>query len=345
MEIAPFENLIESIRTEIVPFSAVWEVTNRCNLRCVHCYQGKEGTELDRERSRAMLDDLLALGCLKLTLTGGEPLLHPDFREIYEYCTDKGFAVTLFTNATRFSPGLMDLLLRLPPFAVECSLHGASAPAHDAVTGVEGSFEAAKKNILQLVEKGFRVVVKSALMSVNHQELGPLRELTRQWDASFHPTLRIFPKIEKGASVNSLRVGDDVLKRLCASGYLPDLTSEGEPDPNSREFLCNAGRQACCISAEGKVYPCVAFRWECGDLRDRSLAEIWSDSPALATLRGYREEDFEECGRCRWKRVCEFCPGMGYGEQGNALVPCAELCRLTRAMHPEPPPCPPDACL
>jgi len=342
MEIVPFEKLTESIRAENAPFTAVWEITNRCNLRCVHCYQGEGGTELEWDESRAMLDDLEALGCLKLTLTGGEPTLRTDLPKILEYCRDKGFAVTLFTNATRFSPEVRDVLLHVRPFAVECSLHGATPAAHEAVTGVKGSFSAAVTNILWLAENGFRVVVKSAVLSLNHHELDALLALTRQWGVSFHPTFRIFPRIGKKGSVDAFRIGDGVLKTLCASGAGRGRAPGDEPDPVAGEFLCNAGRQACCISPEGKVYPCVALRWECGDLREKTLSDIWNHSPVLAVLRGYAEEDFEQCRRCRWKRVCEFCPGMGYGEHGNMLVPSAELCRITRAMHPEPPPCSPD---
>ncbi|MBW2284896.1 MAG: radical SAM protein [Deltaproteobacteria bacterium] len=330
MKTVLFEDLIQSLRSETVPFSVVWEMTNRCNLKCVHCYRGKGEHELGMAAVTAMLDDLASCGCLKLTLTGGEPTLRPDFTDIYAYCNKKGFAVTLFTNGTRFSQEVREALQDKPPYAVECSLHGATAEAHDSVTGVAGSFDATIRNIAWLLDNRFHVAIKSVMLAFNHHELKGLRDLTRQWGTVFQPTFRVFPILDPDRPETGLRVPDHVLAAQRSASPREDTDAGDEPDPNRGEFMCNAGRQACCISAEGKIYPCVALRWECGDLKERAFSEIWRDSGVLEMIRGYREEDFKQCFYCPWKHVCEFCPGMGYGEHGNMLIPSAELCRITK---------------
>ncbi|MGA7875423.1 MAG: radical SAM protein, partial [Desulfoferrobacter sp.] len=136
-----FNQLIQNIRSKRVPFTVVFEITNQCNLKCLHCYQGHTREELTLVEIQRILGELAECGCLKLTLSGGEPTLREDFLDIFEYCHKLGFAITLFTNATRMTSKIRTELLKMTPYAVECSLYGASAEVHDAVTLRQGSFD------------------------------------------------------------------------------------------------------------------------------------------------------------------------------------------------------------
>lgn len=333
MEQQSFNQLIQNIRSKRAPFTVVFEVTNKCNLKCLHCYQGHTKEELTLVEVKRILGELAECGCLKLTLSGGEPTLREDFLDIFEYCHKLGFAITLFTNATRLTSKIRAALLKMTPYVVECSLYGASAEVHDAVTLIKGSFESSLSGIKWMVENGIRVVVKSVVLSTNIGELRDLQELTRMLGVPFQYTPRIFPSLDTARPISSLRAATEDLRKILKKSKTECDDRPEQDDDITKEFLCNAGRESCSIGADGKVYPCVALRWECGDLRKQPFSEVWQHSQVLNRIRSYREEDFEECSRCPQRSQCNFCPGMGFFEHGDMLRPSRELCRLTGALH------------
>src|SRR5436190_1139417 len=98
------------------PFLCQWEITCRCNLRCVMCYTDCYNSpanikdELSTAEILRIMDEVALAGCLELVLTGGEPLARPDFFEIYGHAKTKGFLVTLFTNGTLITETIADRL-------------------------------------------------------------------------------------------------------------------------------------------------------------------------------------------------------------------------------------------
>jgi len=322
--------LINKIKSKKVPFSAVFEITNRCNLRCLHCYQESGGEELTEGEIKSILDDLHQSGTLKLTLTGGEPTLREDFLEIFSYCHQKGFATTLFTNATNLPSEARKWMCKNPPFVVETSLYGASAKVHDSITQVEGSFDLSLHNIKWMVQKGIRVLVKTVILSLNFREVPSLDNLCQELGIEFQPSFRVFPSRHPHRSPERFRLKAEEIKTyLRRDRNFANKKREKEAS-SAGEFICNAGREACCIGANGRVYPCVTLHWECGDLKKNSFVEVWNQSPTLKKIRSYKEEDFKVCFGCKWKVLCNFCPGMGFSEHGNMLIPSKEICKFTK---------------
>src|SRR5687768_7453541 len=120
------------------------ELTYRCNLDCVFCYNdlGARGEPLSLDRYRALLDELAAMQVLHLTLTGGEPLAHPDFFAIGSHARERGFVVRVKSNGHALRGTLARRLREeVDPFVVDLSLHGARAESHDRLTRVPGSFD------------------------------------------------------------------------------------------------------------------------------------------------------------------------------------------------------------
>ena len=111
------------------PLSVSIEVTRRCPLDCLHCYNNlpmadheARSRELSTEEHFRLLDDLADLGCLWILYTGGEIFARKDFLEIYTHAKQKGFLITLFTNGTLITERVADYLQRWPPFAIEITL-------------------------------------------------------------------------------------------------------------------------------------------------------------------------------------------------------------------------------
>src|SRR5512133_3827396 len=164
------------------------ELTERCNLSCVHCYinQPAGATELARrELSVAQIGQALreacGLGALTVRFTGGEPLLRADFAEIYLLARRSGLRVLLFTNATLITPALADLFARVPPLEkIEITVYGMTPASYTAVTAVAGAFRSARRGIDLLIERRVPFVVKSALLPQNAHE----REAFEAWAAT-----------------------------------------------------------------------------------------------------------------------------------------------------------------
>ncbi|HPD60821.1 MAG TPA: SPASM domain-containing protein, partial [Thermodesulfobacteriota bacterium] len=162
---------------------------------------------------------------------------------------------------------------------------------------------------------------------LNFHELNDLDCLCHELGVTFHPTFRVYPSSEPSRLPEQWRIAteDLIALRKKKNAFLKNHT---DSENTSGELICNAGREACCINAGGKVYPCVALRWECGDVRKQSLSEIWVQSSVLQKIRSFHDKDFKECFSCPWKKSCSFCPGMSFGEHGDMLLPSQELCRL-----------------
>jgi len=142
------ERLYNNAVAKRIPITGSFELTFRCNLSCAHCYcnlppndQDTIEKELSTEEVFNILDQIAEAGCLWLLITGGEPLLRPDFFEVYTYAKKKGFIITLFTNGTLITPEIADYLVQWPPFKVEITLYGVTSETHESVTGIPGSFK------------------------------------------------------------------------------------------------------------------------------------------------------------------------------------------------------------
>jgi sulfatase maturation enzyme AslB (radical SAM superfamily) len=125
------------------------ELTERCNNNCIHCninLPEGDAQARKREMTTGQVKDILgqaaALGCLRVRFTGGEPLLRPDFEEIYLSARGLGMKVLLFTNGRLITPRLADLFARIPPLAtIEITVYGMRAESYEAVTRAPGSFK------------------------------------------------------------------------------------------------------------------------------------------------------------------------------------------------------------
>ena len=137
-----------------VPVNGTIEVTRRCPLRCLHCYNNlpvgdreARSNELTYEEHCRILDEISEAGCLWLLYTGGEIFARDDFLEIYTYAKKKGLIITLFTNGTLIDEHVADTLAEWRPFSIEISIYGRTKETFERITGVPGSYERCMRGI------------------------------------------------------------------------------------------------------------------------------------------------------------------------------------------------------
>ena len=158
------------------PLTVSFELTRRCSFRCVHCYLGDQkivrackSQELDTAAVIRLIDEMAAAGTLFLTLTGGDPMLRPDFLDIYRHAVRNGLLVTVFCNGSLIKDEIVSTFVEYPPRAVEITLYGASQETFEAVTQTPGSYAACMRGVEKLRQAKVRLRL---LQAVGRDALG-----------------------------------------------------------------------------------------------------------------------------------------------------------------------------
>jgi radical SAM protein with 4Fe4S-binding SPASM domain len=326
----PYETIVNKTIDKYIPFKADWEITYRCNLRCVHCYQTGPASqpELTTEQCCDCLDQLAESGCLYLTFTGGEVLLRRDFFKIAGHARKKGFAIRIFTNGTLIDEDIADKIKSLNPLSVEISLYAAKALVHESITGVRGSFAKTVNAFLLLKKRRVNAVVKTTFMKPNAEEFDGLQEFARKIDAPFTFSFTVIPKLDGSKEVTKLRLSEERLKEMFSprDWLVDEITAGGV---RVFEPLCSAGFNSLYISPYGEIFPCVTLREQCGNIKEAKLKAIW-ESGFIQKLRNISIKDLSECSGCSISYYCDRCAGLALLEDGDLFGPSRNDCTLAR---------------
>jgi len=324
MREAPAKALLRKAREKLIPHYATFELTYRCNLRCVHCYLEEDaGDELTTMEVFSVIDQLAEAGTLEMTFTGGEVLLRDDFFDIAAYARKRNMAVTLISNGTLIDESVAERMKELRFSALYISLYGVTPETHEAVTTVPGSFSKTYKAIRLLRREGFKVQVKGPVMRQNVEETSKIAEFCDDIGADFVSNPLLCATTKGSDRPLQYRLSDEELR----THVLWELGNGKKA--SGLTGMCNAGSCIVSISARGKVLPCIMLRLEAGDLRHESFHQIWNYSPVLEWVRGITIEDFKECCGCEFLGVCNRCPGHALSNEGSMLAPLKEACRIS----------------
>lgn len=327
MALSILEELGNFARSHKLPYHVLLELTYGCNLRCVMCYNPTHVArhELGVDEYVQLFDELVGLGTVQLTLTGGEVLARPDFWDIAHAARERSFALRIFTNGTRVDAENARRFAALAPLSVEVSLYGGTAATHDLVTAQPGSFERTIAGIRHLKAARVRVVAKALLTRLNAHEVAETCALIDDLGVHF----KGFDPV-----VFATHAGDDgpIDLRLPAeevAALLPWHLVDTEDLMTGEEHpMCSAGHDFASITPHGLVYPCLSMRLPMGNIRERSFGDIWRNpaDPLLGDVRAATWGDLPVCGTCDARAVCDRCPGLAHHEGGDVLGPSAVHC-------------------
>jgi len=332
-----FREIFKDAYREQIPLIVHAELTNGCNQRCRHCYVDEEKKEMLPLREWvSLLDQLVRLKTLILTLSGGEPLLHPEFAEIYGEAHARRFGIRLFTNGLLLDDSLLKLMDARKPLNVQLSLYGHTPEIHDGITGVHGAFERTVAAVRSVVALNIPVHIKCLWMKPNAYFFHAIRDFARSLGAEFFGSTMLTASRSENSANLDYRLDLDQLKYIMKAGEKmsaakrSDSLEEKLPPADGEDVLCGAGFITMRIAAEGKVYPCVEYEQEAGDVRKNSLEEIWRQSPILGGLRRLRKKDAAVCSSCELVADCFRCPAQALKEGGDVLACYREAYRQAR---------------
>jgi radical SAM protein with 4Fe4S-binding SPASM domain len=330
---------------ERVPLQVSIEVTRRCPLECLHCYNNlpmgdveARQRELTKEEHFKMLDELVEMGCFWILYTGGEIFARKDFLEIYTYAKKKGFLITLFTNGTIINEQIADYLVEWPPFAIEITLYGRTRETYEALTAVPGSYDKCLRGIRLLKERGLPLKLKTVATSINKHEVMAMRRFAEEeLGVEFKTDGQINPRIDCSQSPLAVRLTPEEVVALDMSA--PKAISEYR-DLVKREsetlrprlatidtvYFCGGGRKSFSVNADGEMSICVISQQDRFDIRQLGLKPAWEDS--LREVRTRKRTKVTKCVECRIQSLCGMCPANGEMENGDQESPVEFLCHV-----------------
>ena len=333
---------------ERVPRQCVWEITNRCNLRCVHC-ECEAGDahpeELSTDEALALASDLAALGTETVNLSGGEPLLRRDWPLIAERLAEHGVAVHLVTNGLAFDQRAARRCLDAGVRTVAISIDGPMA-THDSIRRYprgEGPsrFRRAYEALALACSTGLSTVVITHINGRNQHELAELHALLAllpigAWQLqlgcpqgrmlSAEPSYLVAPEALPAIAQLVADLQGKPFRILCTDdiGYYTEHEAHLRPlEAGSFPFFlgCYAGILGVAIESDGGIKGCPSLPSSLVDanVRQRSLRDIWEDPASFPYTRRFDARKLRGfCRRCEFRRLCRAgCTSFALASTGS----------------------------
>jgi 12,18-didecarboxysiroheme deacetylase len=320
----------------------VWNVTRRCNLKCVHCYAHAKNrhfdNELSTEQGKALINDLADFGSPVMLFSGGEPLVRKDLPQLAAYAVEKGMRAVISTNGTLITPAMARTLKEIGLSYVGISLDGMQE-INDRFRGVKGAFKSALEGIKNSQNAGIKVGLRFTVNRFNVEEIPKIFQLLEEMDIPrvcfYHLVYagRGSEMVKEDLSHDATRKAVDLIidetKRLFDKGKPKEvLTVDNHADgpyvylrmlkdnpERAREVLellkwnegNNSGRGIGCVSWDGEVHADQFWRHHSfGNVTQRPFSEIWMDTSdeLMGKLKEKKKHVKGRCATCSWLDVC-----------------------------------------
>ncbi len=302
------------------------EVTDACNLKCIHCYKGASGHQhLSLKDYRELLEYFEPSEFYRVDITGGEPFMNPDIIDILSYTTEKGYMVNIFTNGTLITRELAEKLAEYNIQHLYISLDSSSPEKHNMIRGNNDSFQKTIEAIRAVHEFGIPVIINATLFEDNLYELKSLIELSRSLGAS----LRICPVLDAGNGKSVDKVSVDASIRALIMTLNEDFSIN-----RARTYVgpaCGAGASMLYIHPNGDISICPTLSKS--QLADLNIGNVHLDSypTIMSKFVNLKNARSIECGErdCVHYNYCGGgCRSRAFINQGSLDAPDIISCEL-----------------
>jgi len=337
---------------EFAPKWIAWEITRRCNLRCVHCRSSSEEEvkghpDFTTGEARRVLEDIASYAKPVVVLSGGEPLMRKDVFEIARHGTQLGLRMCLATNGTLVTEETCGKIKDSGIRIVSMSLDGSTEAVHDDFRSQKGAF-AGTINAARLFRKhGIEFIINSSFTKRNQEEIPKVYRLAKELGATAWYMFMIVPTGRGEEIMNELISKEDyedilewhyemekeedvmLVRPTCAPHYYRIVLQKNKEseDKLKRRTLkfstggakgCIAGQLICLIDVDGNVLPCSYFPKPAGNIREQPFKDIWENSELFKSLRDFKSYK-GRCGSCEYINVCGGCRARAYSVYGDYL--------------------------
>lgn len=339
--------LFSKAREKNVPLSATFELTSRCNFNCKMCYiHDSESSKLKEKELTTqqwidIADKAKDAGSLLLLITGGEPLLRPDFPEIYVHCKKIGLEVSVNTNASLITDEHIAMFREYPPNRLNVSLYGACEETYANVTCRSGYYKKVTDTIKKLREAEIAVKISVTVSSYNSGDLPELFKIAKSFDVPIETACYLFPSARLGketdrpspqeAARNMITSdicyfeSDKLHERAKSLCRIDECVGEKEKTRGTG-MKCRGGITALWITYDGIMLPCGMMTKPCSSVIENGFAQAWKEVNE-ATKKIVLPE---KCSKCKFEDICESCAAACYTETGSFSEVPEYLCKKTQ---------------
>jgi heme b synthase len=335
---------------DMAPRLVAWEITRACNLACVHCRAAAQydpdPAELTTTEGLSLIEQIAALNpSTILILTGGEPLMRPDVFDLAAEGTKRGLRVVMAPNGTLITPDTASRMLDSGIQRISVSVDGPTAADHDRFRGVDGAFDRLMEGLEHARRVGLEFQVNTTVTRRNLKQIQQIQDMVVELGAMAHHIFLLVPTgrgRELAEEAISAQEYEDVLswfytrqvaldlqlKATCAPHYHRILRQKAKADGlkvDTDTFGLDAVSKGCLggqgfvfVSHTGQVQPCGYLDLDCGQVREKTFADIYRNSPVFTALRD-KSQYTGKCGRCEYWNVCGGCRARAYAAEGDHL--------------------------
>lgn len=351
--------LFQKADMEQIPLSGTFELTPLCNFNCRMCYV-RQTPEQVKEHHRKMMtleqwkrvaDEAESSGMLYLLLTGGEPLIWPDFWNLYSYLMQKGFLISINSNGSLINETIVERFKKMPPSRINITLYGASNDTYQRLCGISEGFSRVDKAISMLRDAGVQVKLNCSLTPYNACDLEAIVEYAKKREMVLEVNTYMFPPLRKDPS--SIGKNDRFTPEQAAywhikrfslqhtrERYLDYLRSVSDGiadpigadetcyDPVDGKIHCRAGTTSFWATWDGYLTSCGMLSQPKADIISEGFGEAWkklNDDTKKIRLSGI-------CEKCDNRRTCHSCAAMAMTETGQFHKVPKYLCEMMEAM-------------
>ena len=355
MDNLAYEKLLisKAARTH-TPINGSFELLPLCNMNCAMCYVRLSRSEMERQgrlRSAAewisLARQMQKAGTLFLLLTGGEPLLFPDFKTLYLELRSMGMILTINTNGTLIDEAWADFFAANPPRRINITLYGTSKETYRDLCHYEAGFEKALHGIRLLRERKLDVKINGSLVRGNGADVKSLVSLAHSLDApinidaymypatrersrAFHEQARLLPEDAAKGKVQfeKASLNPEVYLQLAQNIVTRAAETPDTPESDFQNMRCQAGRTSFTINWQGKMRPCVMLSQPEFHVFDLGFDDAWKQLQCAVehiTLN-------PRCSSCSLRRICQTCAACAKLETGVYDGIPDYMCRFTREL-------------
>ena len=316
-----------------VPLKATFELTPFCNFSCVMCYVRLNEAQAKKHGRLLSADEWLEIarqakeeGTLHLTLTGGEPFLHPEFWKIYSELNRMGFLITLLSNGSLIDEAVMEKFEAFGmPYAVKLTVYGASDETYRKTCGSNDGFSRMCKAIELLKNANVPLTLTSTVVRENAHDLNEIYAFARSCGLPMQHTVSVMKSFRnENSSIEESRFAfdefsDELSKDALEKSKFPPLDSPFAwcASKNMSFWMTWNGNMQLCSFMNN---PCVAY--------SGSFKDDWKK--LLQKLDEIKTP--EECNKCEWSAFCQRCPGVLCAESGSPECVSESLCGMAERL-------------
>lgn len=310
------------------PLHFVWlEITEQCNLKCLHCYTSSSAeltnnnTLLSLEQWKKIIKEVYQLGCRSLQFIGGEPLLFGKKKliNLIEEAKNLNYqTLELFTNCTLLDDDFI-YLLKENNVSVATSFYGPKPAIHDFITRRKGSFYKTKNNIIKLLSAGINVRVGIIAMNANKNYIEETISFLSQIGVKNIKVDRVRPA-GRGANESICSSYNELIFK---KPFFPKITFNFF---NKAHFGHNCFMDKLCVNSKGEVLPCIMERDIIfGQIQNKSIGEIISEEK-VKRIRNLTKDQIDKCRDCEFRYCCFDCRIMAINFSNNHNLYAPAIC-------------------